>query len=175
MTTRPNISQLILAGVLATASFGAVPTAIAAPEDLELIQSYVGNWRGTGTLINAGQPGESVRCRLGVTRSSIEKINFQGRCAIAGTTLSMAGTMAYISANNRYEAIMTSNTTFTGNAVGRRVGTNVTFNLQSTDENGATSRVKAGFGLIEGNISVDFEVTNADGEKLTAVIPFSRE
>jgi hypothetical protein len=47
--------------------------------------------------------------------------------------------------------------------------------LQSTDENGATSRVKAGFGLIEGNISVDFEVINGEGNKLTAVIPFNRE
>lgn len=175
MKVTPSIRCLVAAGALAVAGLTAAPGALAAPEDLELIQSYVGDWRGTGVLTNAGQPGESVRCRLGVTRSTVEKINFQGRCAIAGTTLSMAGTMAYISANNRYEAIMTSNTTFTGNAIGRRVGTNVTFNLQSTDENGATSRVRAGFGLIDGNISVDFQVTNGDGTKISAIIPFERE
>lgn len=174
MTTTNTIRNLIVASALAATGLSVASPVLAAPADLELIQSYVGNWRGTGTLNNAGQPGESVRCRLNITRSNAEKINFSGRCAIAGTTLSMAGTMAYISAANRYEAIMTSNTTFAGVAIGNRRGSNVTFNLQSTDDDGGTSRVRAGFGLIGDKINVDFEVTNGDGSKITADIPFDR-
>ncbi|HHG91188.1 MAG TPA: hypothetical protein ENJ90_12035 [Devosia sp.] len=170
-----TIRNLVVAAALAVSSLSAATPALAAPADLELIQSYVGNWRGTGTLVNAGQPGESVRCRLNVTRSTAEKINFSGRCAMAGTTLSMAGTMAYISSANRYEAIMTSNTSFKGVAIGNRRGSNVIFNLQATDDEGGTSRVRAGFGLIGDKISVDFEVTNEDGSKITADIPFDRD
>jgi len=163
-----------IVGMMAISIFTVNASAIAAPEDLVLIQSYVGDWRGRGTLRAQGQEDETVVCRLSVTRSNAEKINYRGRCTLAGANLSMNGTMAYISAKNRYEAIMTSNTAFTGIAIGTRRGENVTFNLQATDESGMMSRVKAGFGLEDGDISVSFEVTRDDGSKLVAEIPFDR-
>jgi len=169
-------SALRYAGVAIMAISGLVFTAPAnaAPEDLALIQSYIGDWRGRGTLTAEGQENETVVCRLGVTRSSEEKINFRGRCTIAGANLSMNGTMAYISANNRFEAIITSNTAFSGEAIGTRRGENVTFNLQANDDDGVMSRVKVGFGLVNGDIEVSFEVTRDDGSKLIAEIPFDR-
>jgi len=161
-------------GAIALSGAGISVPAYAAPEDLALIQSYIGEWRGRGTLRAAGQEDETVVCRLSVTRSNAEKINYRGRCTLAGANLSMNGTMAYISDANRYEAIMTSNTAFTGVAVGTRSGDNVTFNLQSTAEDGMVSRVRAGFGLSDGDIEVSFEITRDDGSKLVAQIPFDR-
>ncbi|MCF6327122.1 MAG: FABP family protein [Devosiaceae bacterium] len=163
-----------IVGAIALSGLGISVPAYAAPEDLALIQSYIGDWRGRGTLTAEGQEDETVVCRLSVTKSSAEKINYRGRCTLAGANLSMNGTMAFISDKNRYEAIMTSNTEFTGVAIGTRQGNNVTFNLQSTAENGMVSRVKAGFGLSDGDIEVSFEVTRDDGSKLVAQIPFDR-
>jgi len=168
------LPRSVLAGVLVLAGLSIAPPAFAEKADLELIQSYVGNWRGRGTMANEGQESETVVCRLEITRSSDEKIGFSGRCALAGGNLSMAGTMAYIVAANRYEAIITSNTSFTGTAIGKRRGSNVTFNLQGRDKNGEISRVRAGFGLNDGKIMVEFEVTNADGSKILANVPFDR-
>ena len=117
--------HLALAGALAFAGapvlsgLSATP-AFAAKADLDLIQSYVGNWRGRGPMTNGDQKKETVVCRLEITRSTQEKIGFSGRCALAGGNLSMNGTMAYIVAANRYEAIITSNTEFTGTAIGMK-------------------------------------------------------
>lgn len=171
---RALIRPTLTAGILASAMLAAGP-ASAADADLALIQSYVGDWRGTGELTNSDGSEESVRCRLDITRSSAEKINFDGRCALAGATLSMKGTMAYIEANNRYEAVLTSNTSFSGRAIGRRSGNTVTFNIQSTNEDGETANVRAGFGLSNGKIHVDFVVTNPDGSRLSADVPFDRD
>ncbi len=168
------LPRLVLAGVLVLAGLSVAPPAFAAKADLDLIQSYVGNWRGRGTMTNAGNENETIVCRLEITRSSSEKIGFSGRCALAGGNLSMAGTMAYIVAANRYEAIITSNTEFTGTAIGKRRGSNVTFNLQGRDKDGNISKVRAGFGLNGGKIVVEFEVTNANGSKILANVPFDR-
>jgi len=166
--------RLAFAGVLVLAGLSFVPPGFAAQADLDLIQSYVGNWRGRGTMTNASKENETIVCRLKITRSSSEKIGFSGRCALAGGNLSMAGTMAYIVAANRYEAIITSNTEFTGTAIGKRRGSNVTFNLQGRDKDGNISKVRAGFGLNDGKIMVEFEVTNANGSKILANVPFDR-
>ncbi len=166
--------RLVLAGALVLAGLSVANPTYAAKADLDLIQSYVGNWRGRGTMANGTQAKETVVCFLEITRSTVEKIGFSGRCALAGGNLSMAGTMAYIIAANRYEAIITSNTEFTGTAIGKRSGSNVTFNLQGRDKNGEISRIRAGFGLNNGKIMVKFEVTKADGSKILANIPFDR-
>ncbi len=168
------IQRSALAGALVLAGLLVTPPAYAAPEDLELIQSYVGNWRGRGTMTSGTQEAETIVCRLKITRSTAEKIGFSGRCALAGANLSIAGTMAYIVAANRYEAIMTSNTEFASNAVGVRSGANVVFDMQGKDEDGNILPARAGFGLNDGQIVVEFEVTWADGSKTLANIPFDR-
>jgi hypothetical protein len=87
-----------LAGLLAAA--GAAP-ALAAPADVALLQSYIGDWRGRGVLIGANT--ETVVCRMSLTQGNQDKVNYSGRCSLAGTQLSVAGTMAYVEANRRFE------------------------------------------------------------------------
>lgn len=171
---RDAIRPLLSAATLAVALAVSAP-AQAAQADLNLIQSYVGDWRGSGAMTNSDGNTETVRCTLGVTRSTAEKINFRGRCALAGANLSMNGTMAYLESTNRYEAVLTSNTSFSGNAIGRRSGNTVTFNIASTNENGEAANVRAGFGLTNGKINVDFTVTNPDGSRIRAAVPFDRD
>jgi hypothetical protein len=108
-----------LAGLLLSATAGSMPT-MAAPADVALLKSYIGEWRGRGVVIGASE--ESVVCRLSLTEGNQDKVNYNGRCALAGTNLSVAGTIAYIDASRRYEAAMTSNATFTGIAVGQKRG-----------------------------------------------------
>ncbi len=171
---RPGARAALGVAILIAGGIGIGTPALSAPADLELIQSYVGEWRGRGVMSAQGRENETVVCRLSITRSSAEKINYRGRCTLAGGNMSMNGTLAYFSANNRFEAVMTSNTAFTGVAIGRRSGKNVTFNLQAKDDEGGVSNVRAGFGLVDGDIKVDFEVTQANGEKIVADIPFDR-
>ena len=107
-----RISALAGAVLAAAAS---VP-ASAAPADVALLKSYLGNWSGRG-VFQAETP-ETVVCKLSLTEGNSDKVNYSGRCAVAGTNLSIKGTMAYIEASRRYEAVMTSNAKFSGTAVG---------------------------------------------------------
>lgn len=161
-----------LAGLLAVA--GAAP-ALAAPEDVALLQSYIGDWRGTGVLIGANT--ETVRCRMSLTQGNQNKVNYSGRCALAGTQLSVAGTMAYVDANKRFEAAMSSNATFTGIAVGQKRGNGLIFNLRERDkdEEGKDLNISAQITLRGDAIDVVFEVVYVEsGDSLRAEVPFSR-
>ena len=163
--------RVVLAAALVSGALFS-PVAIAAQKDLDLIQSYIGEWRGRGTLTAPGQSAETVVCRLSITNSSPEKINFNGPCTLAGGNMKIHGTMAYI--KGHYEAALTSSTSFAGTAIGTRQGNDVTFNLQAKDEEGKTSNVEATFGLKNGNITVEFVITQDDGSKIVANVPFVR-
>ena len=161
-----------LAGLLAVS--GAAP-ALAAPADVALLQSYIGEWRGRGVLIGANT--ETVVCRMSLTQGNQEKVNYNGRCTLAGTQLSVAGTMAYIEASRRFEAAMSSNATFTGIAVGQKRGNGLIFNLRERDkdEEGKDLNITAQITLQEEAIRVVFEVVYVEsGDSLRAEVPFSR-
>jgi len=161
-----------LAGLLAAA--GAAP-ALAAPADVALLQSYIGEWRGRGVLIGANT--ETVVCRMSLTSGNQQKVNYNGRCILAGTQLSVAGTMAYVEASRRFEAAMTSNATFTGIAVGQKRGNGLIFNLRERDkdEDGKDLNISAQISLNGDAINVVFEVVYVDsGDSLRAEVPFSR-
>lgn len=175
MTRARAIVRPFITAAAVAAAFAITAPAMAAQADLDLIQSYVGDWRGSGSMTSAEGNTESVRCKLDITRSTPEKINFRGRCALAGANLAMNGTMAYLEANNRYEAVLTSNTAFSGDAIGHRRGSSVTFNITGTDADGNPANVSAGFGLSGDKINVDFTVNNADGSRVRARIPFDRD
>lgn len=171
-----NFASLWRAGALAglLAVSGAAP-ALAAPEDVALLQSYIGDWRGTGVLIGANT--ETVRCRMSLTQGNQNKVNYSGRCALAGTQLSVAGTMAYVDANKRFEAAMSSNATFTGIAVGQKRGNGLIFNLRERDkdEEGKDLNISAQITLRGDAIDVVFEVVYVEsGDSLRAEVPFSR-
>ena len=163
-----------LAGLLLSAAAGSMP-AMAAPADVALLKSYIGEWRGRGVVIGASE--ESVVCRLSLTEGNEDKVNYNGRCALAGTNLSVAGTIAYIDASRRYEAAMTSNATFTAIAVGQKRGSGLIFNLRERDqdEEGKDLNISAQIQLNNNDIQVSFEVVYVEsGDSLRAEVPFSR-
>ncbi|WP_240233382.1 hypothetical protein [Devosia lacusdianchii] len=175
MTYFAPLSRMIaLAGLLVSAGAASAP-AFAAPADVALLQSYLGDWRGRGVLIGANT--ETVVCRLALTQGNQDKVNYNGRCTLAGTQLSVAGTMAYVEANKRFEAAMSSNATFTGIAVGQKRGGGLVFNLRERDEDeeGKDINISAQITLSNEAINVVFEVVYVDsGDSLRAEVPFSK-
>ncbi|MET3925487.1 hypothetical protein [Devosia sp. 2618] len=170
------LSRAMAVATVVAAMGGAVAPAIAAPADVALIKSYIGEWRGRGTLV--GATTETVVCRLSLTQGNQDKVNYSGRCTLAGTQLSVAGTMAYVEANKRYEAAMTSNATFTGIAVGQKRAGGLVFNLREReqDEHGKPLNITAQIFLRPDAITVAFEVVYVEnGDNLRADVPFTKQ
>ena len=170
----PLSRAVALAGLLVTGGVATAPV-FAGPADVALLQSYIGNWRGRGVLVGANS--ETVVCRLALTSGNQDKVNYNGRCTLAGTQLSVAGTMAYVEANKRFEAAMSSNATFTGVAVGQKRGSGLVFNLRERDqdEEGKDLTISAQISLSNDAISVVFEVVYIEsGDSLRAEVPFTK-
>ncbi|MNS81489.1 hypothetical protein D3C72_1152030 [compost metagenome] len=114
---------------------------------------------------------------MSLTQGNQQKVNYSGRCTLAGTQLSVAGTMAYIESSRRFEAAMSSNATFTGIAVGQKRGNGLIFNLRERDkdEEGKDLNISAQITLNGDAIDVVFEVVYVEsGDSLRAEVPFSR-
>ncbi len=174
MTRTLPRSGFVLVVALASALVLPVP-AFAATDESQLLQSYVGGWKGRGTTSSGGDT-ETVVCKLDITPAAQAKVNYNGRCSLAGGNLSIAGTMAYIEARKRFEAVMSSNTSFSGVAIGKRRGQAIDFQLKSRDpESGKDYAVDAGIALKSGNIEIEFSVTEtASGRKIVATVPFEK-
>jgi hypothetical protein len=170
----PLSRAVALAGLI-IASPLPVMTVEAAQADVDLLKTYVGDWKGRGTLV--GADSESVVCRMSLTPGNQQKINYAGRCALAGTQLSVNGTIAYNDAARQYEAAMTSNVTFSGIAVGQRRGDGIVFNLheRDKDEQGNDMTISAAITLAKAKITVDFQVVfTKSGDTIRAQVPFSK-
>jgi hypothetical protein len=171
---KPLARAAALAGLVLAGAAASLP-ARAAPADVALLKSYIGDWRGRGVLIGAQE--ETVVCRLSLTPGNQDKVNYNGRCTLAGTQLAVAGTMAYIEASRRFEAAMSSNATFTGIAVGQKRGNNLIFNLRERDqdEEGKDLNISAQITLSADAINVIFEVVYVEsGDSLRAEVPFNK-
>ena len=163
------MTVLILSGLMAL-------PAQAGQAELELLTSYIGKWSGAGVLVGGKAP-EPFRCRMTIAKGSHTKINYSGRCTLVNMNLSVAGTIAYDDAAQRYQAAMSSNAGFTGYAIGQRQGDEITFNLveKQLDRSGNTVRIGSRIHLIGGTITVDFQVEfNNSGDILTASVPFAK-
>lgn len=169
------LSRTVAVTGLVAMSLAAAP-AYAAKADVELLQSYIGNWKGKGVLV--GAESETVVCKLALTAGTNDKLNYSGRCAMAGTQLSINGTIAYIDESRRYEAAMTSNAGFSpAPAVGKRQGNGIVFNMKERgqDEEGNDLTITASIALQPDKIKVDMNVVfNATGDSLKASVPFSK-
>jgi hypothetical protein len=176
MTYFGHLSRVAaLTGLLFSAA-GAMAPAFAGPAEVALLQSYIGEWRGRGTLVGANT--ETVVCRLSLSQGNDNKVNYNGRCTLAGNQLSVAGTIAYIDENRRYEAAMSSNATFQGTAVGQKRGSGLVFNLRERDqdEEGKDLNISAQINLRSEDIAVVFEVVYVEsGDNLRAEVPFARQ
>ena len=171
---RPLTRIVALVGLLLATPMAAAP-ALAAKADVELLHSYVGSWKGRGEL--KGAEKEAVVCRLTLSPGNDDKVNYQGRCSLAGTTLAVNGTLVYNEAANRYEAVMTSNVTFSGTALGKRQGSGILFNFKdrNKDEDGRDLTVTAAIQLQPEKIGVDFNVVFTEsGDTLAASVPFTK-
>ncbi len=149
---------------------------LAVAQDSERLQVYVGNWSGAGALVGGENP-EPFRCRLVVTRAAATKINYSGRCSLVNMNLSVAGTIAFDPAVGEYQAVMSSNAGFTGDAVGRQRGDRIEFELEKrqADRGGNDIEIGARIDLIGDKITVYFQVEfNNSGDILTAEVPFDR-
>lgn len=163
-----------LQAAVAVAAMALTGPAVAGP--VELLDSYVGDWKGSGALVG-GQNPEPFRCRLGISKGNLNKINYAGRCSLIDMNLSVSGTIAFDDKAQRYQAVMSSNAGFTGLAVGQIQGDTISFDLREKqkDRGGNDVRIGSRILLKENAITVDFEVEfNNSGQVLTASVPFSR-
>lgn len=170
----PLSRTLALAGLLIVTASAATPV-YAAKADIDLLKTYIGAWKGRGTLV--GADSESVVCRLTLSDGNGDKVNYSGRCSLAGQNLSVNGTLLYNDAGRRFEAAMTTNATFSGTAIGQRQGSGVVFNLREKekDEEGNEMTITAAIILGSNKIGVDFQVIfNATGDMLKAQVPFTK-
>ncbi len=168
---RPALAALVLAVAIIPAG-----SAIAAQRDLDLLQSYVGQWQGRGSF-GTGDNAESVKCKLTVSRSSPTRVQFNGQCAMAGGAISLYGTLGYIEERNRFEATGSSNVIDKVVAIGRRNGSGIDFNMRPVDdETNEAYDIIVGLGLRDDYIMVKAQVTDVDsGKKLTADVPLEKK
>lgn len=168
----PLSRAIVLGGVLACA--GALP-ATAAPADIALLKTYLGTWSGKGTI--SGAQTQPVTCKMSLSSGNNDKVNYTGRCSVAGQQLSVTGTIAYVDASHRYEAVMNTGIGgFRGVAVGVKQGGNIVFDLQqrANDDEGNDISIASKIILSGKAITVDFHAKfNQTGDTLDAKIPFA--
>jgi hypothetical protein len=170
----PVARAVAVAGVLMAA--GAMP-ALAGPAEMSLLENYIGTWNGKGTLKGAQQ--ETVVCKMSLTKGNGTKLNYTGRCSMAGAQLSVTGTIAYVEANKRYEAVMNSGIGgFRGVAIGVKKGDGVVFDIKqrAEDDAGNDVSIASTVTLSGGNkMGVSFHaVFNESGDTIDAAIPFAK-
>lgn len=144
--------------------------------ELATLSSYIGNWQGQGAL-TGGDKNEPFKCRLAIAKGNQTKVTYTGRCSLVSANLSISGTIAFNDATNQYEAAMSSNAGFTGLAIGRLQGQKISFDLreQQRDRSGSDVRIGSQIVLVNGQITVNFEVEfNNSGDVLHASVPFAR-
>lgn len=168
----PLSRAIVLAGVL---SAGALP-ALAGPAEIAALDKYLGTWNGKGTV--SGAQSQAVTCKMALSHGNGGKLNYTGRCSLGGAQLSVTGTIAYVDANHRYEAVMNSGIGgFRGVAIGQKQGDRIVFDLhQRADDNeGNDISIAATVTLAGDAIQCDFHaVFNDTGDKVDAKVPFTK-
>jgi hypothetical protein len=174
MTNFGPFARIVGAAGLAATLAGFAAPALAGQAEAALLKSYEGNWRGEGTAV--GTDTERVTCRMALTPGNQDKVNYAGRCTLAGTNLSINGTLAYIDDSSRFEGAMTSNLNFSGVAVGKKQADGIVFNLQSRGQQDNTDlEINAAIVLSPGTITVQFKATDIKtGKVIIASVPFRK-
>lgn len=172
------LSRTVALAGLTIAMLSAATPALADKADVELLQSYVGSWQGSSDIHGKfrGKEGGKVSCQLSLSQGNGDKVNYSGKCALAGTTMSVKGTIVFNDPGNRYEAAMTSNVSFSGVAVGKRQGKGILFSFKekNKDDEGVGMAVTASIALNPEKIAVNFDVAFDNGDKLSASVPFTK-
>jgi len=172
------LSRIVALACLTIVSLPATAPAYAAKADVELLQSYIGTWKGSSDLKGRfrGKDGGKVSCTLSLSKGNGDKVNYAGNCTLAGTSMTVKGTIVYNDAGKRYESAMTSNVSFSGIAIGKRQGGGLSFSFKekNKDEEGMGMSVNAAITLNPEKIGVNFDVAFDNGDKLSASVPFTK-
>jgi hypothetical protein len=154
---------------------GLPAAALAGPQQSARLLTYVGTWEGAG-LLKGGEEPENFSCRNVVTDGKNGKINYQGRCYVAGLNLTIYGTLRYNDQTRQYEGIMNSNTEFKGIARGAAVGGNIVFDFkQQKKHEGQDLAIDAKMTLKSGSYNVEFRVRIADSDiTMSTSVPFAK-
>lgn len=177
MTKIATLARIAALAVVSCVGLAATTPAFASPEDVALLESYIGNWKAQGAVTGPKGNTETVGCRLNLIDGNGDKVNFQGRCSYSGATVTMNGAMVYVEGADHYEAVMTTSVGFTGQAVGVRKDDGIYFELHDVgqDEEGNNMTVTSTFTLTGGVINVGGNVLfNDSGDKYVAAAPFTR-
>lgn len=170
---KSGVAGLALAGVM---GMSLMTPATAGEAETALLQTFVGNWRGSSVLTGGEEP-ETFTCRLTMADGNGARVNFAGRCSLIGMNLAVNGTVTYSDQNRRYEGAMTSNTAYSGLAVGQKRGDQIvfSFNKRNLSEEGQDLTIGSTIILEEDKITVEFQVTfNENGDTMNASVPFAR-
>lgn len=179
MNVAGPLSRAVALAGLTVLSVSAPLPAQAAKADVELIHSYIGTWKGASEVKGKfrGKDGGKVTCSMSLSRGNADKVNFAGNCALAGTTMTVKGTIVYNDAGKRYEAAMTTNVSFSGMAIGKRQGKGIQFTFKEKDKEvdgmGGLD-VNASIMLNPDKIAVNFDVAFDNGDALSATVPFTK-
>jgi hypothetical protein len=175
------LSRIVALAGLTIATMSAVAPAYAAKADVELVQSYIGSWKGGAELQGKfrGKEAGKVSCTMSLSAGNADKVNFAGNCALAGTTMTVRGTIVYNDKGKRYEAAMSTNVGFSGLAIGKRQGNGILFSFKEKNKGeeatgGMGMDVDASISLNPDKINVNFKVAFDNGEGLSASVPFAK-
>lgn len=150
-----------------------VQPVLSAQSDLDRIQSYVGVWFGSGKLEDGNGGSETLRCRLTLAKSNAAKVTLNGNCTGAGLgKSSLRGTLAYISEQNRYEAVISAPLNST--VRGRKSGNTVKFAFAEIIDDENVQKASADFLLAPDAMNMDLRIDFQDGIVWTASIPLAQ-
>jgi hypothetical protein len=154
-----------------------MPALAADAPEIAALKEYLGTWNGKGTI--SGAQTQDVSCKMSLSAGNGGKLNYTGRCNLAGVQLSITGTIAWVEANNRYEAVMNSGIGgFRGVAIGKASGANIVFDLKQRADDNEGNDISIDAKVVLSNktkMSVDFNATfNDSGDSIHAKVPFAK-
>jgi hypothetical protein len=160
------------AGALLAATLSGVSAgpALAGPDEIALLQTFVGSWRGEGTLIGPEDPPSPFQCDLLTRRGNAGKLVFTGNCPL----LTAAGGIGYAAAAAQYELAVTSSADFRGAAIGHSEDDVIVFVIE--DAGSAKSndlRLNANMRMRAQEIAITFDAV-LNGEPWTGSLTFRR-
>jgi hypothetical protein len=149
---------------------GAAAPALAGPEEIAVLQTFVGSWRGEGLLAGPKDPPSPFTCTLLTRRGNAGKLVFSGTCPL----LSAAGGIGYAEAAAQYELAVTSSADFRGAAVGHAQNDVLIFAID--DAGSARSnelKLRANMHMRAKEIAITFDAM-LNGEPWTGRLTFRR-
>jgi hypothetical protein len=160
--------------ILACAPLLSLTGPAAAASEAAMLQSYVGNYTGSGVLAGGTTP-QTVKCRLNIQSTAPAVLDYTGRCTAGGAGFSMTGIISF--AGGKFTAAMSSSTLgVTATVAGQKRGDGVVFSSkQNVTMQGSTRAVTSTMALTGGAIRIDFSAADSKTGKTTSgSIPFAK-